>query len=126
MRFMYGRYGADALYKFLFGVALAIAIINIFIGSISLWFLESVLIALAMFRCFSRNICKRQAENARYLKFTTRIRQFLKRQINRVKYRKTKVYKKCPSCKSILCLPRKKGQHSVKCPSCSNRFDVKI
>ena len=84
------------------------------------------MIFLAVFRCFSRNIYKRQAENAKYLKVTTKIRQFFKRQKNRIKYRKTKVYKKCPSCKNILCLPRKKGRHTVKCPSCSHRFDIKI
>jgi len=126
MRFMYGRYGTDALYKFLFGTALVIAIVNMFFGSITLWLTETVLIFFAMFRCFSRNIYKRQAENAKYLKMTTKIRQFFKRQKNRIKYRKTKVYKKCPSCKNILCLPKKKGRHTVKCPSCSHRFDIKI
>ena len=126
MRFMYGRYGADALYKFLFGTALVIAIVNMFLGSVTLWLMETVMIFLAVFRCFSRNIYKRQAENAKYLKMTTKIRQFFKRQKNRIKYRKTKVYKKCPSCKNILCLPKKKGRHTVKCPSCSHRFDIKI
>lgn len=123
---MYGRYGVDSLYRFTFAVVLVIAIVNMFIGSVLLSITEGILIAWTLFRCFSRNIYKRQAENAKYVRATTRIRQFFKRQYNRVKYRKTKVYKKCPGCKNILCLPRKKGQHTVKCPSCSHRFDIKI
>lgn len=125
-QFMYGRYGMDALYRFLFIAALVLAFINIFAGSTLLWAAETALLIWALYRAFSRNIAGRQAENFKYLSAKNKVMQFLRRQINRVKYRKTKVYKKCPQCKANLCLPRKKGKHTVKCPTCSHRFDVKI
>jgi hypothetical protein len=125
-RFMQGRYGVDNLYRFTFVVVLVISVVNMFIRSYLLWLTESILLAWTLRRFLSRNIYKRQQENAKYLKISKKVTQFFKRQLNRVKYRKTKVYKKCPNCKNILCLPKKKGRHTVKCPSCSHRFDIKI
>lgn len=127
---MRGRYGADGLFYFEIAVYLIFCIITAPFGTGYVRYIlnaAALLIAFhALYRCLSRNIVKRQAENAKFLAVKRKVTMFFKRQINRIKYRKIKVYKKCPSCGVFLCLPKKKGVHTVKCPSCRHRFDVKI
>lgn len=129
-RFMYGRYGVDELSKFSLWVLIAVSIIEIFIGPfvlrLSVMLLRVALTLWIFFRFFSKNICKRQNENFAFLKTKRKIKEFFQYLSNKWKYRKTHVYKKCPSCKSKLKLPRKKGSHTVRCPKCSNSFSVKI
>lgn len=129
-RFMYGRYGVDELSKFSLWVLIAISVIEFFIGPFVLRFsvilLRAVLTVWVIFRMFSKNICKRQNENFAFLRIKRKIKEFFQYLSNKWKYRKTHVYKKCPSCKSKLKLPRKKGSHTVRCPKCSNNFSVKI
>ena len=133
-RFMYGRYGGDDLSQFLVGVLIALCVIDIFVEIfIETWFISLPLTLLRLglaawifFRIFSKNICMRQKENFAFLRIKRKIKEFFQYLKNKWKYRKTHVYKKCPSCKSKLKLPRKKGIHNVKCPKCSNNFSVKI
>lgn len=124
--FMYGRYGADELYKFLFYTCLVLIFINIIVHSIVITAIESILLVFAIYRCFSKNFTQRRKENGWYLNAKGKVTGFFKLQKNRFKDRKTHVYRRCPSCRSVLRLPKKKGEHSVVCPKCRNRFDVKI
>lgn len=128
--YMMGRNGADNLFYFEFAVFLVISVVGAFFraGFVG-WLFSAVQFAVifhSLYRFLSRNIAKRRAENEKYLSAKKRISMFFKRQINRVKYRKTKAYRKCDKCGAFLCLPRKKGTHTVKCPACGNRFNVKI
>ncbi len=129
-RFMYGRYGADQLSRFMlvlyFVVALAgIIVQNILVDTI-LWLLNMILLVLMFFRMFSKNIYKRQYENGKYLEIKNKVTEYFRYIGNKWKFRKTHVYQKCPFCKSRLKLPKRKGMHGVKCPKCSNSFSVKI
>ena len=129
-RFMYGRYGADSLSRFM----LVLYIINSFLGiiiqnkvvDIIIWLFSFILLILMFFRMFSKNIYKRQYENGKYLRIKNKILEYFRYVGNKWKFRKTHVYRKCPSCKSRLKLPKKKGNHGVRCPKCSNNFSVKI
>ena len=135
-RFLYGRYGADELYNSLF----LMEIILLFIGGI-LSILGSNLPALstisailyisafglliwAMFRFFSRNIEKRRRENAAWLKFKSRFRK--KRKPVLPPDTPTHIFRACPTCRSVLRLPRQAGRHKVKCPRCGASFGVKV
>lgn len=124
--FMYGRYGPDNLYNFLTVTYMVVAIANAFLRSLILAILELVLIFFVFYRFFSRNIYKRSEENRKYLAVKSKIKGFFSLSRQKIKERKTHIYKKCPSCKAVLRLPRKKGEHTVRCPKCSNRFDVKV
>ncbi len=124
--FMYGRYGADNLYNFMMVLYLILIVLNIFLRSFILSLLELALIFLVFYRFFSRNIYKRSAENRKYLNIKSKIKGFFSLSKSKARDRKTHIYKKCPSCNSVLRLPRKKGKHTVKCPKCSNRFEVKV
>ena len=124
--FMVGRYGVDRLYYFLLAVCFILIVINLFIDSLVISLVESALFVYTFYRVLSRNVYKRQQENEKFIK----IGEYFKKRFNlqkcKVRDRKTHVYKKCPSCKNNLRLPKQKGKHSVVCPCCKHRFDVKI
>ena len=125
-RFMADRYGADRLYHFLLAICFILIVINLFIGSFVLSLLELAILGYATFRTLSKNIYKRQQENLKFLKLIEKPMKFLNLQKCKKRDRKTHVYRKCPSCKNNLRLPKQKGKHTVVCPCCKHRFDVKI
>lgn len=125
-RFMYGRYGADELYRFLFILFYVLFVPNMFLRSYILSVLTLAVLVFATYRSFSRNIAARRAENEKYLALKRRFLGFFKLQKNKWRDRKTHAYRKCPYCKSVLRFPKKKGLHHARCPECSKNFDVKI
>lgn len=130
MIFMQGRYGTDTLNKFLFALFIVLWIVNIFIFNLLarniIWLIELLIIALVMFRSFSRNINKRSAENRMFLKYYNPVKSLVKLNILKFKDRKEYKYLKCPVCKSQLRVKNKKGNHTVHCPRCGSEFDKKI
>ena len=125
-RFMYGRYGNDALGNFLFILNFIFTIANIFINSLTIYLFSLVTVFFIFFRMFSRNIAARSKENQKFLNIRTRFTSFFKNRHRRFKERKNHVYKKCPNCKATLRLPRKKGKHTCCCPKCKNSFKVTV
>ena len=135
-RFLYGRYGADELYNALF----LLEIILLFFGSILtilghnkpilsaisviLYVLALGVLIWAMFRFFSRNIEKRRRENTAWLKFKSKFAK--KRKPTLPSDTPTHIFRACPSCRSVLRLPRQAGKHTVKCPRCGASFGVKV
>ena len=104
INFMYGRSGPDSLYK-----------------ATMIW----ALLIWGMFRAFSKNIYKRQQENIKFMQLTDKA----KRKFNMTKTMltdKEHCYKKCSKCKTVLRLPKQKGEHTVQCPKCRESFKVKI
>ena len=131
--FMYGRNGTDAFYTFLMWVALALLVIAwIFMLAgmpavyIALYVLDLLILWYGMFRFMSRNRERRAKENQAFLRKWNAFKGFFRLLRNRVRDRKTHVYRRCPGCRVMLRLPKKKGEHTVVCPKCSRRFDVKI
>lgn len=130
-RFMAGRYGVDSLYYALFISSFVLFIINMFLINFRILSLIIALIAnalffYAIFRFLSRNIYKRQRENAAYLNFMKKPKKHFNLIKCKLRDRKTHVYKRCPSCRNNLRLPKQRGKHTVVCPCCKNRFDVRI
>lgn len=144
--FMRGRNGSDELYIFMSAAYIIMIIINAFVRSrifsaiILAWFI------LTMFRFFSKDIYRRQNENAKFVTLLNRIKNKnfkrdpyavktkkdskLKRKIKMYKTmfkdRKTHVFKKCPQCKAMIRLPKRKGSHEVICPKCGREFKIKV
>lgn len=111
--FMMGRYGPDQL-----NVALIIASFAFSLGAAAfsyLIYVSYLLLFLALYRMLSRNIQKRRAENDRFLRFWSPLKQ-------RWKNRKTHKYFRCPSCRNTLRVPRRKGRLQITCPKCGERF----
>ncbi len=122
IRFMYGRYGGnDALNKALLWTYIVILILGIISGWEWLWYVGFLAIIWNIYRMFSRNIGKRQKENAVFLSLKRKALMPLKQLLDR-----GHAYRRCPHCKATLRLPRKKGRHTVACPKCKKDFKVKI
>lgn len=128
-RFMQGRNGIDALYNCQIILCIVLIVVNFFLQGIPKLIVSAlyfILIFWALYRYFSKNLYKRRKENADFLRIIKGIASFFRLQRDRFRDRKTHVYRKCKSCKSVLRLPKKPGQHTVCCPRCSHRFDVYI
>lgn len=124
-KFMYGRYGPDDLYKFLFKIYVIMFLINIFLNNRIITLLELLLVFIIFYRFFSKQIYQRSDENKKFLKFKNKIlRPFvnIKRNIND----KNHIYKKCRKCKTVLKLPlpMKKGIQHAKCPECKRKVTL--
>lgn len=126
IRFMYGRYGIDQLYYTMLILYVILIIMNIFINSLILGILVWVIFALMVFRSFSRNIYKRRKENDAFLKLWNPVKGWWNLNVRKLKDIKTKRYRKCPNCKAVLRLPKKKGKNIVTCPCCKKDFTVTV
>ena len=123
---MYGRNGTDklcyvllVLYVLLWISSIVVAQFRLVIAVYVITALQLLVLFYWIFRVFSRNVVKRRREVDRFF-------GFFRNKRNRFRDRKTHVYKKCPHCKAMLRLPKKKGKHTVCCPACRERFSVKI
>ncbi len=125
-RFMYGRYGGDQLFFALIIIFFVINIVNTFVGSFVLAFLQSVLFVWTVYRYLSKNIYKRREENRKFLEIWYKIKNFFTYMHDKIRDRKVCRYRKCKFCHAALRLPIKKGKHSVKCPRCGKSFKVHI
>lgn len=123
---MYGRYGMDELYNFLFKLYLVLFIINLFLNSSILNYLEIIIIIVIFYRFFSKNIYKRKKENNIYLKIKNNILKSMNSLKN--KYKDGYIYKRCPKCEKLLKLPLpyKRGIKSVICPKCKKEFKMLV
>ena len=125
-RFMYGRNGVDQLNITMLWVSigadllatilmrrqngLAYAGLVLYYGSIVLW-------VLVLFRMFSRNLAKRQAENQRWLQLRSRRRSAA----SAAKARRADTehkYFTCKKCRTICRVPVGKGKVIITCPKC--------
>ncbi len=122
-RFMIGRNGADQLSRFLTYVALALIILNLFVGSTVLWLLGLAALVWAYFRMFSKNVARRREENGKYLQLQYKLTQRFRDWRDRQKQRRDYVFFRCPSCKAMLRVPRGKGRIRVTCRKCGNAFE---
>ena len=120
-KFMIGRYGIDELYKFLFNLYLILFFPNIFLRNDVIAKIEFIILFIAIYRVFSKNIRQRRKENKIFLKLKKNIiKPFLN--IKRNIQDKEHIYKKC-SCGTTLKLPlpKKIGIKHAKCPDCKKR-----
>lgn len=121
-RFMYGRNGGDQLGLATIWTAILLDIVSIFLKQktavyVALSFVSTVLIVIALFRMFSRNLQKRRAENA---KFLNAVWNPVKRRISGAKQQhqdKEHKYFTC-SCGAVCRVPRGKGKIVITCPKC--------
>lgn len=121
-RFMQGRYGVDELYRFLFMVALVCVVLNWFFKSSMINAVIWVLLALAIYRMFSRNHSARYAENQKYLHATAKLRYQIDQQKKLFQERKYHHIYTCPKCRQKIRIPKGKGKIMVRCPKCYHEF----
>ena len=136
-RFMYGRYGADELNKFLLFAFVVVVVVNMFTRNRIVCFVEIAILVITWLRMLSRNHEKRRAENAVYLRLKARVLSLFGRGRggydrgnasagtrsgpsfrDRLQYK----YMACPSCAQKVRVPRGKGTIEVRCPRCGTIF----
>ena len=121
---MAGRYGTDQLNTALMIAYLALYLISILSGWAVLYWVALVLVFVTLFRCLSRQVDRRRAENAKFLQVVRPVRRKLKNMMARIKDKDHR-YFKCPNCKQQMRVPRGKGRITVHCRSCGVRFEEK-
>lgn len=123
--FMQGRHGADQLGMFSLIAGLVLSLLASFTGLGILSLLGLALYVWTLFRMFSRNHEARVRENQKYVALTsgwsTKIRQFIRRQKNRKEYK----YFRCPQCRVLLRLKRGCGEKDITCVRCGHQFKQK-
>ena len=129
-QFMYGRYGYDQLSFFLLISSLVMMVLSRLLGGIPflgfvLWLGQILAIAFCLVRVLSRNVYKRQKENAWYLKKSRAFSRWFRSAKDRWQQRKDYKFFRCPSCHSLLRVPKGKGKLLLTCRKCGNRFERK-
>lgn len=124
-RFMFGRYGMDALSMALFLLFIILSFIARITHLSIIYWISYALILIAYFRIFSRNINKRYQENMRFLTFWNPVKGWIIAKYTRLKDYKYHKYLKCPTCSATLRVPRGRGKICVTCPKCRNEFQTK-
>jgi ribosomal protein L37AE/L43A len=129
-QFFIGRNGFDDLSRATSWLACGIVLVSwlfskVLGGVVSsvLWFLGLALIIYAYYRAFSKNVYKRTEENNKYL--NARYAQKSKVAGSKERFAQRKEYKffTCPSCHTMLRVPRGKGKIVLTCKKCGNRFE---
>lgn len=121
-QFMYGRYGADGLGKFLLVTAIVFMFLSILSPLSFLYPVSLILLVWCYFRMFSKNIQKRYQENCVYYKYVNKVKDFFKREKSYMKQRKTHHIYRCPNCKQKIRIPKGKGKVAIRCSRCGNEF----
>lgn len=127
-QFMYGRRGMDEFSLFLLIATVVLILIGSLFGGIlrSLFSLvEMVGLVYCYVRVFSRNIYKRQRENAWYLRKKKAVIRWFRSVKDRWQQRKEYKFFRCPSCRTLLRVPKNKGKLLLTCRKCGNRFERK-
>lgn len=127
-RLMYGRYGTDQLNTFLLVLFWILWLMNLFVRNYTVSALLSTLtyvcIFYSLFRMMSRNYDKRRRENEAYLRVAGPILHWFHRARSQARDR-DHVYFKCPSCSTVLRVPRGKGKITITCRNCGAVFQKK-
>ncbi len=129
-QFMYGRRGTDDFSRFLVIAALVLIILSWIFSKVgvvkSLFYLLGLAaLVYSCFRIMSRNIYKRQQENSWYLKKRAAVKRWFRSLRDRWQQRKDYRFFRCPSCHTLLRVPKNKGKLLLTCRKCGNRFERK-
>lgn len=120
--FMAGRNGLDRLGQVTLLLALVLNLLANMLDAALLSGLSSGLLVWCLFRVFSRNLSRRQAENQRFLTAGSRagrgLRAWRERQCQRKEYK----FFRCSGCGNWLRVPKGKGKIQITCPRCGQRF----
>lgn len=126
-RFMYGRNGVDALSWALVVLEVVLSLLSAFIHvrgvSQALYFVSTALMFVVLLRIFSRDLARRQAENAKFLTWWTPKANAMRGAKAR-RADKAHKYVRC-SCGAYCRVPKGVGKIELTCPKCGRKKVVK-
>lgn len=123
-RFLYGRNGVDQLTLALLVPYVLCYLLLMWRGGWPLQLLTWALMLLILFRTLSRQLERRRAENAAFLRWYRPLQSKLIAGRNRMQDREHR-YFRCPGCGQQMRVPRGKGRIHVHCRSCGTTFEKK-
>ena len=125
-RFFNERNGADALSCCLIALAFLLVLLILAFHGRFLTLIALVPVGFAIFRILSRDLEKREAENAAFVGFFRSLRGRWRLFRDRFRDRKTHVYFKCGCCERWIRVERGRGVVEVVCPGCNtvSRLDT--
>lgn len=130
IRLMYGRNGMDQLNIFLVWVGIILTILSSFVAHHVTWAgnilytLSQVLLILALFRMFSKNLYKRRSENSSFMSVFAGYRR-RKQMRAQQKADTAHKYFTCKHCKTVCRVPVGKGKIEITCPKCGTKIHAK-
>ena len=131
-RFMYGRYGADQLARFISCVSLISIFLSILTRGVGRGWLSALffylciaLIGLSYYRMLSRDYNRRRRENEFYLDKKYRLSSRLKLHRECFRQRRDYAFFRCPGCRQLVRVPRGKGKLRITCRRCGYSFEKK-
>ena len=142
-QFLYGRNGFDKLSGFLLITGMILnginSLIRVWRPSVTVTAIISAvsfsLLAFAVFRILSRNLEKRRMEDFKFRnllkllgisKIGSEKSVAIKNLNLRIRYSRTHRFRKCPKCKRLLRLKKKRGKREIDCPHCGEKMKVRI
>lgn len=127
-RFMAGRNGNDQLNILILAVDVIMLILaGIFSDGIGkyLYLVVMLLLVLAYFRMFSKNLNRRREENGRLIRLQYKISAAYRVRRERWVQRKDYKFFTCPACRTTLRVPRGHGRINIVCRKCGCSFTGK-
>jgi len=127
-RFMIGRYGQDQLSRFLLIAVVVFCLVGLLTNGILNTITDVLMLAALVIwylRVFSRNFEKRRRENALYLKYRNAVVRWFRSLKDRWTQRRDYRFFRCPSCHTLLRVPRGKGLVRLSCRKCGKQFERK-
>ena len=121
-RFSYGRYGSDELSKFLLYGGLGLFLIYSITKVRFLYTLSLVMLIYNCYRSLSKNHQKRYMERQAYLVYKGKFDSKFALQKRKWNERKTHRFFSCPSCKTVVRVPKGRGKIEITCPKCHTNF----
>lgn len=122
------RCGLDELNNFIMLIGFIFITIALFSHHWIFTVIGALLVVLCYVRVFSKNLEKRQKENAFYMKYMGNVVKVVRRYKLSVKmwYKSLKdaeyLYFVCSGCGQVIRIPKGKNKVSVRCPKCSKTF----
>ena len=122
------RCGQDELNNLLMLIGFVYVVTALFTKKWIFTLVGAVFIALCYLRVFSKNIEKRQRENAVYMKYMGNVVRQAEYLMLCVKMKcksitdQEYVYFVCSQCKQIIRVPKGKSKVSIRCPKCNHTF----
>ena len=123
------RYGSDELNRALTIGGLGLVLVSGFVPALNLLYpVGIVAVGYSIFRMFSKNRAKREAELKKYNELSDKVRKKFRLLKNKWVNRKTHLYCKCPNCKVTVRLRRNDPPEelTVTCPMCKQNFVKKV
>lgn len=125
-KFFSERTGMDTLNTFI-AFSSGIFILVTWLTNRLFWIVPAVLLtSIFIWRGLSKNRVEREAANNEFRNIGPSIKKEWKLQVKKWHDRKKYVYKKCPRCRAVLRLKRRKGERQVVCPHCGTEFRLRI